>query len=174
MNTVPLKQLLEQINLTLKAQNNPPLSNAAIGQATGFSKSTITALLNGKYTPTTKGRIQIQVQQYLKQRYKEANAELGSASCVLPITQIEQPAKVNRRKRAGGAFIRVGHTGFFKYRGKHYHAGSNYASSLCEVSADGEDDSVTITNGRSKRVLFPIDPTGNQVGYTPSGGKEAA
>jgi hypothetical protein len=82
---------------------------------------------------------------------------------VNPVNPVNPVKRANRRPR----LARVTPHGYLFHRGAHYFAGSAFAGIPVHVRRLRASDYLEISAGNLRRIIAPIDPAGNQLGYYP-------
>lgn len=114
-----------------------------------MARPTVAAVCVGRYSATTAEAHAAKISQWLSEQIIVETAATSKST---------RPALL----------AHVDPTGYFRFRNRHYFAGSAFAGSLVELRPiRGRDHACAITLGQTTRTVFPINPAGNQLGYHP-------
>lgn len=159
--TADLRTLLEQLNRARILAGRQRVSFAEIARATGGSKSTVAAVVAGTYHAQTAAIHRMAIRRWIEDQARAIQPP--------PVPRPRVPQRTRRPAR-----VRTHTTGYLDFRGRTYYAGDAYAGALVEVNPlPGRDRAVRVTLGHASRVAWPIDPAGNQLGYTPQENRNA-
>ena len=159
--TADLRTLLEQLNRARIIAGKQRVSFAEIARATGGSKSTVAAVVAGTYHAQTAAIHRMAIRRWITDQARSLQPPAAP-----------RPRLRHRTRRT--ARVRAHTTGYLCFRDRTYYAGDAYAGALVEVHPlPGRDRAVRVTLGHASRVAWPIDPAGNQLGYTPQENRNA-
>jgi hypothetical protein len=159
-----------------------PTSYADLARSLAMSKSTIAAIIAGRYhARTTTGHVKV-IDQILCNRlaeFKPADSAIlkfhferypgnrrAKTSAEPPLADTQRPT-VRVPRAIYSRTVRVSPEGFIRLGRLFYYAGSEFAGLTVTVRREPGSTLLEISSAGAARFAAPIDPATNQLGYHP-------